>query len=85
MDKQSKQIIIEASRVSIIDTGSPSVQLALLQTRIEHVVEHLKRHDKDNSARRGLIQMVGRRRRLIEYVKRQNQKELESITESVGM
>lgn len=51
------------------DTGSPEVQIALLTAEIENLTEHLKTHKKDNHSRRGLLQMVGKRRRLIEYLK----------------
>lgn len=51
------------------DTGSPEVQIALLTLRIEHLTEHLKKHKKDHHSRRGLLMLVGRRRRLLDYVK----------------
>ena len=51
------------------DTGSPEVQIALLSDRISHLTEHLKGHKKDHHSRRGLLQIVGRRRRLLDYVK----------------
>ena len=55
------------------DTGSSQVQIALLTERINHLVEHLKIHKKDHHSRRGLLQMVGQRRRLLRYLKRKNE------------
>ena len=55
------------------DTGSPEVQVALLSERISNLTEHLKTHAKDFHSRRGLLMMVGRRRRLLDYLKRKNQ------------
>ncbi len=64
-----KKEIIEKFAVHEGDTGSPEVQIALLTKRIESLSEHLKDHKKDNHSRKGLLQMVGKRRRLIEYLK----------------
>jgi small subunit ribosomal protein S15 len=69
MDKQTKtQIISKFARTSG-DTGSPEVQIALLSHRINHLTEHLKTHSKDHHSRRGLLQMVGSRRSLLNYLK----------------
>ena len=54
------------------DTGSPEVQIALLTDRINHLTEHLKTHKKDHGSRRGLLMLVGRRRRMLDYVKDRN-------------
>ncbi len=64
-----KQKIIKQYALSENDTGSPEVQIALLSARIDELSEHLKDHKKDNHSRRGLIKMVGKRRRLLEYLK----------------
>ena len=64
-----KKAIIEGFRVHEKDTGSPEVQIALLSKQIEDLSEHLKIHKKDNHSRRGLLQMVGKRRRLLQYLK----------------
>ena len=61
------------------DTGSPEVQVALLSERISNLTEHLKTHAKDFHSRRGLLMMVGRRRRLLDYVKRKNQQRYETL------
>lgn len=69
MDKAKKTEIIEAYKKHDGDTGSAEVQIALLTERINHLNEHLKINKKDNHSRRGLLQMVGRRRALLDYLK----------------
>ena len=67
-----KSDIIAKYRVHDTDTGSPEVQVALLTQRINELTEHFKVHQKDHHSRRGLLKLVGRRRRLLEYLKRQD-------------
>ena len=69
MDKEQKAAIIEKFAPHPGDTGSPEVQIALLTERINHLTEHLKVHKKDHHSRRGLLQMVGSRRSLLNYLK----------------
>lgn len=69
MDAAVKQEIIEKFRIHENDTGSPEVQIAILTYQIRHLTEHLKVHKKDFHSRRGLLKMVGQRRRLLNYVK----------------
>ncbi len=69
LDNKNKQKIIKKYALSETDTGSPEVQIALLTERINELSEHLKEHKKDNHSRRGLIKMVGKRRRLLEYLR----------------
>jgi small subunit ribosomal protein S15 len=64
-----KNATIDAHRTHGTDTGSPEVQIALLTARINHLTEHLKTHKKDHHSRRGLLMLVGRRRRLLDYVR----------------
>jgi small subunit ribosomal protein S15 len=64
-----KTATIEKNRTHETDTGSPEVQIALLTERIVHLTEHLKMHKKDHHSRRGLLMLVGRRRRMLDYVK----------------
>jgi len=66
----NKTATIEKNRTHETDTGSPEVQIALLTERITHLTEHLKIHKKDHHTRRGLLQMVGQRRRLLNYLKK---------------
>lgn len=70
MDKEKKTQIIEEYKRHDGDTGSPEVQIALLTERINHLNEHLKVNKKDNHSRRGLLKMVGARRGLLDYLKR---------------
>ena len=67
------------------DTGSPEVQVALLTERIVNLTEHLKTHAKDFHSRRGLLMLVGRRRRLLDYVKRQDVKRYEALIGRLGL
>ena len=67
------------------DTGSPEVQVAILSERIGNLTEHLKTHKKDFHSRRGLLIMVGQRRRLLDYVKRKDQKRYESLIQRLGL
>lgn len=69
MDKVKKQDIINTYARKEGDTGSPEVQIALLTERINHLTEHLKTNKQDNHSRRGLLQLVGRRRGLLQYLK----------------
>ena len=72
MDKVRKQEIIKEFATSENDTGSPYVQIALLTERINHLTEHLKSNKQDDHSRRGLLQLVGRRRALLDYLKNTN-------------
>ena len=68
--KDEKTAVIEANRTHATDTGSPEVQIAILTARIQELTEHLKVHIHDNHSRRGLLRMVSRRRKLLDYLKR---------------
>lgn len=72
MDKAKKQAIIAEYARTEGDTGSPEVQIALLTERINHLTEHLKANKQDDHSRRGLLQLVGRRRGLLNYLKETN-------------
>ncbi len=67
------------------DTGSPEVQVALLSERISHLTEHLKVHHKDHHSRRGLLKMVGKRRSLLDYLKRKDLARYRSLIKSLGL
>lgn len=69
IDKQLKQEVIEQYKTHGADTGSPEVQIAILTTRIRQLTEHMKVHEKDFHSRRGLLIMVGKRRKLLQYLK----------------
>jgi small subunit ribosomal protein S15 len=67
------------------DTGSPEVQVAILTERVLNLTEHLKEHQKDFASRRGLLMMVGQRRRLLDYLKRSDQGRYQAIIERLGL
>ena len=69
----TKQVLIKKFATKENDTGSPDVQVALLTERINNLGEHMKEHKKDKHSRRGLIMMVGQRRRLLDYLKKKNE------------
>jgi small subunit ribosomal protein S15 len=83
--KEQKNDIVGDNKRSEGDTGSPEVQVALLSTRITELTEHLKTHPKDHHSRRGLLRMVGRRRRLLEYLKRQDIERYRSLIAKLGL
>ena len=80
-----KGSIIEKFRRSETDTGSPEVQVALLTERISHLSEHLKVHRKDNHSRRGLLKMVGQRRRLLNYLSREDHERYLRLIAELGL
>jgi small subunit ribosomal protein S15 len=83
--KEDKQgIITEHARLEG-DTGSPEVQVALLTRRISDLTEHLKTHPKDHHSRRGLLRMVGRRRRLLGYLQREDVERYRSLIAKLGL
>ena len=83
--KEKKADTIESYRLHEQDTGSPEVQAALLTDRITHLTEHFKAHKKDHHGRRGLLKMVGRRRRLLNYLKSQSSDRYRSTIERLGL
>jgi len=80
-----KSGVIGQFRLHDTDTGSPEVQVALLTNRITYLTEHLKIHKKDHHSRRGLLMMVGRRRRLLNYVKNKDVNRYRKLIEAVGI
>ncbi len=80
-----KQQIIEEYRLHDKDTGSPEVQIALLSERINYLTEHFKRHHKDHASRRGLLKLVGQRRRLLEYLKNKDIERYRALIQRLGI
>ena len=80
-----KQQIIADYKLSDDDTGSPEVQVALLTHRIVELTEHFKTHKKDHHGRRGLLKMVGRRRRLLDYIKKQDVERYRAVIKRLGL
>ena len=85
LTKESKSQLIEEHRRGDADTGSPEVQVAILTTRIQELTEHLKSHKSDHHSRRGLLQMVGRRRRLLEYLRRRDVERYRALIQRLGL
>jgi small subunit ribosomal protein S15 len=82
---ESKQQIITDYRTHDKDTGSPEVQIAILTNRIQYLTEHFRTHKKDNHSRRGLLKMVARRRKLLDYMKRCDLPGYEAIIGRLGI
>ena len=85
MDADAKKKIIEEYAIHPGDTGSPDVQIALLSKRIAHLTEHLKQHKGDHHSRRGLMLLVGQRRRLLNYVARENVEHYRELVRRLGL
>ncbi|MBQ3391295.1 MAG: 30S ribosomal protein S15 [Clostridia bacterium] len=82
---RTKQELIETYRVHETDTGSPEVQIAILTERINHLNEHLKLNKNDHHSRRGLLKMVGQRRRLLDYLIKKDITRYRAIIEKLGI
>ncbi len=85
LEKDAKQDLIGQFKIHDADTGSPEVQIALLSERIKYLTEHFKTHKKDHHSRRGLLQMVGRRRRLLDYLKNKSVDRYKTIIDKLGL
>ena len=81
--KEKKQTIIKNYKIREGDTGSVQVQIALLTERINNLTEHFKTHKKDHHSRRGLLKMVGQRRKLLKYLQRHNPEEYNKLIEKL--
>ncbi len=77
--------VIEQFKLHQSDTGSPEVQVALLSQRIDHLTEHFKIHVKDHHSRRGLLKLVGQRRRLLDYLRKNNYERYRSLIQRLGI
>ncbi|OLD62600.1 MAG: 30S ribosomal protein S15 [Acidobacteria bacterium 13_1_40CM_2_68_5] len=85
LTKESKSEIINSYRVHPSDTGSPEVQIAILSHRIEDLTGHFNAHAKDHHSRRGLLKMVGTRRRLLDYLKNRNAERYRELIKKLGI
>ena len=83
--RESKDDLINQYRIHDNDTGSPEVQIALLSERIRYLTEHFKVHKKDHHSRRGLLRMVGQRRRLLDYLKKKDINRYREIIDRIGL
>jgi small subunit ribosomal protein S15 len=82
---EAKREIIDRFKVNEHDTGSPEVQIALLSSRIQYLTDHFKVHKKDHHSRRGLLKLVGQRRRLLNYLKKRNVEKYQNVIKELGI
>ena len=85
LDVEKRKGIIGSYQLHEKDTGSPEVQIALLSARIEYLTEHFKSHKKDHHSRRGLLKLVGQRRRLLDYVKKKDVERYRGVIQRLGL
>lgn len=85
IDKEKKQTIINEYKQHDKDTGSPEVQIAILSDRIGYLTEHFKTHAKDHHSRRGLLKLVGQRRKLLDYLKTKNKERYDNVIGRLGI
>jgi small subunit ribosomal protein S15 len=85
LNTELKQEIIDRYRLHDADTGSPEVQVAILSERISYLTDHFKVHAKDHHSRRGLIKLVGQRRRLLNYLKNKDIERYRALIEQLGL
>ena len=83
--KDEKTAVIEANKTHDNDTGSPEVQIAILTRRISDLTEHLKTHKKDNHSRSGLFKMIGKRRNLLNYLKKKDINRYRAVIDKLGI
>jgi small subunit ribosomal protein S15 len=85
LSAERKKVLIEQFKVHDGDTGSPEVQVALLSERINGLTDHFKAHQKDHHSRRGLLMLIGKRRGLLEYLRRKDPERYRALTEKLGL
>lgn len=85
LSKETKQQIIKDFAICANDTGSPEVQVAVLSAKISYLSEHMKSHAKDFHSRRGLMKMVSSRRRLLDYLKKENEGRYTTLIQKLGL
>jgi small subunit ribosomal protein S15 len=85
LESEKRKGIINNFQLHEVDTGSPEVQIALLSARIEYLTEHFRMHKKDHHSRRGLLKLVGKRRRLLDYLKKKELERYRSVIQRLGL
>jgi small subunit ribosomal protein S15 len=85
LSKRKKQTVVKEHQKHETDTGSAEVQIGLLTKRIEELASHLKKHPKDHHSRRGLLMMVGKRRRFLQYLRREDEKTYNKVTKKLKL
>jgi small subunit ribosomal protein S15 len=85
LTRERKTVIVDTYRTHQTDTGSPEVQIAILSEKIAYLTDHFKTHAKDHHSRRGLLRMVGKRRRLLDYLKAKDVERYRTVIERLGI
>jgi len=85
LDSEKRKEIINSFKLHEVDTGSPEIQIALLSARIGYLTEHFKTHIKDHHSRRGLLKLVGKRRRLLDYLKKKDVERYRTVIGRLGL
>ncbi|MGD1152209.1 MAG: 30S ribosomal protein S15 [Syntrophales bacterium] len=85
LDSEKRKDVINNFQLHAVDTGSPEVQIALLSARIEYLTEHFKAHKKDHHSRRGLLKLVSKRRRLLDYLRKKDVERYRSVIQRLGL
>ena len=85
LDSEKRKEVINNFQLHEVDTGSPEVQIALLSARIEYLTEHFKMHKKDHHSRRGLLKLVGKRRRILDYLKKKDLERYRTVIQRLGL
>jgi len=85
LTQEEKEKLIKKYKIHDIDTGSPEVQIALLTEEIKRLILHLKKHPKDFHSKRGLLKMVGKRRRFLSYLKEEDEKRYNNLIKKIGL
>jgi small subunit ribosomal protein S15 len=85
LTRELKSSVIDQYKTHPSDTGSPEVQIAILSERINYLTDHFKEHKKDHSSRRGLLKMVGQRRRLLDYLKSKDVERYRGVIQKLGI
>ena len=85
LDKEEKNKIVEDNRVHSKDSGSPEIQIALITKRINDLTEHFSKHKQDHHSKRGLMKLVGQRKRLLQYLKKNDPKRYENIIKKLNL
>lgn len=85
LEKEAKEKVVKKLKTHKNDTGSPEVQVGIFTEQINQLTDHLKTHKKDEHSRRGLLKMVGKRRRLLDYLKHKDEKRYEMLVKELGL
>jgi small subunit ribosomal protein S15 len=85
LKKEEKEVVVKELKTHKNDTGSPEVQVGIFSEQIKKLTDHLKKHKKDEHSRRGLLKMVGKRRRLLDYLKHKSEERYDKVIKKLGL